>query len=268
MGIDSHTHSWFSHDSKTSPKVMVHTALEMGLQYFAFTDHCDRDCLLADLDWTQINLAEYTSAIRALQKQYKDSPLYIAMGVEVGYDKLAIDYYLSDFSKYEFDVVINSVHLVGLEDIYRKEYYIGKSKKVAYQLYLQAVYESLSAPYGYDIVGHLGYISRNAPYADRSMSYAEFSKEIDKILLKIIELDKTLEINSAVKTLPMLHLPDKDILIRYKELGGENITFGSDAHQEGRIAYNYSAICQQVKKLGFTHWTVYKERKPFKVAID
>ncbi len=268
MGIDSHTHTWFSHDSKTSPETMVKTALELRLKYLAFTDHCDRDCLFTSLDWTQINLAEYTLAITALQEKYKDSGLYIAMGVEVGYDKRAADRYISDFSQYNFDVIINSIHLVDLEDIYRKEYFIGKSKQVAYQLYLQAVYESLNAPYDFDIVGHLGYISRNAPYEDRSMPYAEFSELIDKILLKIIAMGKTLEVNSAVKTLPMLHLPDTDILIRYKELGGNNITFGSDAHQETRLAQNYQPICAELKELGFTHFTIYKQRKAYKVAIE
>ena len=267
MIIDSHTHSWFSHDSKTSPEAIVKAALELGMQYLAFTDHCDRDCVVAQLDWTQIDLAQYTASISALQKKYKDAPLYIALGIEVGYDKRAVAHYLADFAKYQFDVIINSIHLVDLADIYRKEYFIGKDKALAYSLYLEAVLESLDTPYDYDIVGHLGYISRNAPYEDRSMPYADFSKLIDKILLKIIELDKSLEVNSAVKTLPLLHLPDTDILKRYRQLGGDNITFGSDAHQQERLAQNYQPICEQLKVLGFTHFTIYKQREPYKIAI-
>lgn len=266
MVIDSHTHSMFSHDSRISPEAMARAAIDKGLEYLAFTDHCDRDCLVAGMDWTQINLPQYVTDISCLKEKYKDK-IYIALGLEVGYDRRASGHYIKDLSFCDFDVVINSVHLVGLEDIYLKQYFEGKTKRYAYESYLNAVYESLSAPYDYDIVGHLGYVMRNAQYEDRRLIYEEYREIIDKILLKIIETDKTLEINSAVKTLPLLCLPDMDILARYKELGGNNITFGSDAHQQERLAQNYDLICERARGLGFAHWTIYKGRIPYKIII-
>ena len=108
---------------------------------------------------------------------------------------------------------------------------------------------------------------RNSPYEDNLLVYNMHKETIDKILSKIIEKNKTLEINSRVKKLKTISLPDKVILNRYKELGGDNITFGSDAHWGEVIAHNYEQIAIMAKELGFTHWTIYKNRVAERVEI-
>ena len=38
---DTHTHTFFSHDSKAVPEEMVKSAIDNGLSGIAFTEHCD-----------------------------------------------------------------------------------------------------------------------------------------------------------------------------------------------------------------------------------
>ena len=64
-----------------------------------------------------------------------------------------------------------AVHACDGNDCYFADYFRGKDKAYAYRSYLEAVRKSLDAPYGYDIVGHIGYVSRNAPYPDKTLRY-------------------------------------------------------------------------------------------------
>ena len=86
---------------------------------------------------------------------------------------------------------------------------------------------------------------------------------IDSILKKIIDRGKALEINTAGLKygLGFAH-PKKEILERYKELGGELITVGSDAHIADHLAYDFETVCEQLKDLGFKYYFIYKNRKP------
>ncbi len=56
--------------------------------------------------------------------------------------------------------------------------------------------------------------------------------------------------------------PTEDILKRYRELGGEILTLGSDAHAPEHIAYDYCRLSGILKDAGFTHYTVFQKRKP------
>ena len=51
-------------------------------------------------------------------------------------------------------------------------------------------------------------------------------------------------------------LPNNGVLARYKELGGGRVTFGSDAHQKGRLCDKYGEACAYLKGLGFKGFTV------------
>ena len=120
--------------------------------------------------------------------------------------------------------------------------------------HLGAIYDSLFAPYPYEIVGHIGYAVRYAPYADKELRYAEFAEEIDKILLEIIRRNKILEINSSMKD--ALCITPLEIFKRYFELGGRLVSIASDAHDTGRICDKRAQLVDALKQIGFTHHCV------------
>ncbi len=88
--------------------------------------------------------------------------------------------------------------------------------------------------------------------------------EIDAILKKLIAEGKGLEMNLAgIKYgLPFPH-PHPDVLKRYRELGGEIITIGADAHKPAHIAYEFAkAEGNSGKSCGFRYYTEFLEAKP------
>ena len=56
--------------------------------------------------------------------------------------------------------------------------------------------------------------------------------------------------------------PLPDILARYKEMGGELITIGSDAHVPEKIAGRFEETAEILQSLGFRYYAVYSDRKP------
>ena len=49
---------------------------------------------------------------------------------------------------------------------------------------------------------------------------------------------------------------------RYRQLGGEIITIGSDAHYPQDICFEFEHAYQTLIDLGYKYMTVFKERKP------
>ena len=127
--------------------------------------------------------------------------------------------------------------------------------------------KSLDAPYGYDIVGHIGYVSRNAPYPDKALRYEEFADPLDDILKTVVARRKILEVNSSMRGTESGFLPATDILTRYFELGGREVSFASDAHDVARIAEKRESVCAALKAIGFTHVTVPDRGKRIRVEI-
>jgi len=267
--IDCHTHTRYSHDSRQDPREAVEHAISLGIDYLAFTDHCDRDCLFSPLHKDkirQIDLDACMKEIRSLKEEYKNK-IEIAVGIECGFMAPASHVYVEDLKKHPTDITINSIHLVDLTDCYFKEFFEGKDKKEAYDMYTQAIYDSLFAPYHYDVVAHIGYVSRKAPYEDKFYRYSDMSDKLDAILKTIVEKGKALEINSHAEGTGDITLPNLDILKRYKELGGELITFGSDAHKIEKQGFMYNEVCERLSSIGFKYLFKYLEHKPIAVKF-
>ena len=159
-------------------------------------------------------------------------------------------------AEYSPDFIINSVHTCDGADCWYESYFSGKDRRTAYSRYLMRVIRSLSAPYPYDIVAHVGYVSRNAPYADAKLNYCEFSELYDEILRGVISRGKILEVNASARGAGSAFLPDCDVLARYAELGGTKLSFASDAHELSAIARGGDGVAAALKKLGFTRLTV------------
>jgi len=242
---------------------MAEKGASLNLSYMAFTDHCDRDYakLYKYMTVGQMNVEKYVNAVSAMKEKYP----FLALGIELGYSKEAErDYKAIDLSR--FDCVLNSVHIVNGLDCYNKEYFDGKTKHEAFFKYLNKIYESLDADYSFDIITHIGFVRKNAPYDDRSITMAEFGDIIDAIFKKIIDKNKTLEINCNIRTKDFM--PTKELVERYYYLGGRNISFASDAHVVNRVAEMYAEGAELVKSVGFNYWTVYRERQENKIKID
>ena len=266
--FDTHTHCKHSHDSKEEPIEMIEHAISLGMDYLAFTDHFDGELtFLPEFDYIpQIDLENHFKEIQDLKERYKGK-IDIGVGIECGYMKEANDLYLSKLSQYNTDIIINSIHTIEYEDCYMPSYFAKRKKSQAYGAYLKAVRESLVCPYHFDSVGHIGYVVRKSTYENKALEYKDFADIIDDILKTIISKGKALEINSQSKGTGLDFLPTTEILKRYKDLGGELLTFGSDAHFCGRIGEKYSLVADWLKLSGFKYLFKYLNHKPIAVKL-
>lgn len=255
MKVDCHVHSRNSSDGRDKIKDIVADARAKGINWLCITDHLDMDLKCgghAAVPWKHIDLDAYKSEWTAAAQEVADAKDFtFRFGIEAGWSKKAESVYVDLLPKYDFDCVINSVHFVYGWDVYFPQAFIFKSKKKIYTGYLDAVLNSLSAPYEYDVVAHIGYVTRSAPYKDKSLHYADYPEKFDAIFKGIIERGKALEVNTHTELFPSVEL-----LKRYYELGGRKLSFGSDSHK-AELCKNYESTCKMLKEIGFTHFSVF-----------
>lgn len=266
--IDLHTHTTFSHDGSGSYQEMVKFAHDNKLKVFGTSEHYDFDTTIYNFDISMPDIDKYYETFKKQKELYKDFELLF--GIELGFDNSDIvkNKYIETVNKYPFDFIINSVHLVEGKECYFLDYFDNKNKKEAYEKYLKNILLSIDAPYDYQVIGHIGYVCRNAPYESPKLTLKEFGDIIDEILKSIISKNKTIELNTSTRTAGSLTLPNDEILKRYFELGGRNITFGSDAHSIERIAENFEKTKELVKSIGFKYFSYFKNRKQNFYKLD
>lgn len=274
---DMHMHTWFSTDSEVCPRDMADEAVRKGLKTICFTDHFDKD----DLEWGEEGIFDvdaYFVEMQKLQEEYAGK-LNIRIGIELGLRTYLKDYYEELTKKYPFDFVIGSVHNVPYKkdaegnilytDPAAKKLFTDRTDKEAYRLMMETTLENVRTSDCFQTLGHLDYIVRYGKSREKEYSYTDYADIIDEILKLLIEKEKGLEVNSAGLKygLPFAH-PHPDVLKRYRELGGEIITIGADAHKPEHIAYDFAKAEEILKSCGFKYYTEFFEQKPvFKQLI-
>lgn len=167
------------------------------------------------------------------------------------------------FTEYNpFDFVIGSTHVIDKTDVSDPKFFEGKTKKEAYTKYFENVLENASANDCYNVYGHIDYVNRYAPYEDKSISYFDYREIIDEILKVLVDKGKGLDINtSGFRYGEGRPYPQFEILKRFKELGGEIITVGSDAHSPEYIADHFDDAYSMIKEAGFKAISSFRGKK-------
>ncbi|MCT4597198.1 MAG: histidinol-phosphatase HisJ family protein [Vallitalea sp.] len=263
---DFHTHTDFSGDCEFPMEIMIEHAINNNFKKLCFTDHFDYDFPSTELSF-QLDIPAYYNKFMELKEKY-NSKIDLLFGIEVGIQPHIYDVIIKTINKYPFDFVIGSTHVINKQDPYCGEYYKNKTKKEAYDKYLKEILYNVNNFNDYNVYGHLDYIIRYGNYEDKKLYYKDYSDIIDAILLKIIESNHGIEINTSGyrQNFKEPH-PNVDIIKRYGELGGEIITIGSDSHNPEHLAYNFDKACNLLLKNGFKYFTVFKERKPEFIKI-
>ena len=259
--FDCHVHSKFSIDSEMNIVEACETAKKLGLEGIAFTDHLDVDYPESDETWL-INYNDYISEISDVKESYKKD-LNILRAIEAGIQPHVIDESTKIVETYPFDYVLASVHVIDGVDPFARVYYNDKEKFKAYELYLKEIYFMIKNFKNYDMVGHFDYVIRYANYADRSLRYTDHSDVFDSILKEIVKQGRGFELNTGTYSDPSTDVQyDTDILKRYRELGGELVCLGSDAHRTKHIGLRFDYFSQILKDAGFKYTVHFEERKP------
>lgn len=235
---DYHIHSTYSVDGTSSPRSYVCLAEENLIDEIGFSEHVDLDPNLGGYQYL-----DSPAYIGTLEEVRRETSVLIRCGVEVSYQhylEKPIKEYLSEI---ECDFVVGSIHEIDgkpmdhtfLEHFSPQEYF----KEV----------ENLIASGICDIVGHLEYFKRwGGRYSSTS-----FENDITSVLQKTIEKNLVLEVNTSGLRHPAQDTyPSFEVIKLYKELGGELISLGSDAHTAGDLAFQFPHVIERLKKEGFS----------------
>lgn len=277
---DVHTHSTFSPDGISPLKEMVDTAVEQGVTFYGVSEHINYDLWVAEQEG-RIPPEKYTDeeayfhTARHLQEDYA-GVINLLVGAEFGYsdNPRALAMYQELIQKHRPDFVVNSIHALDGVDYWNGTTFfkivdgkkVERNKDEVYKEYLGLVLRSVQAEYDFDIIAHIGYPTRYAPYADKSMPYERYANEIDAVLKEIIARGKILEINASGEDMAWT-LPPRKVVQRYFDLGGRKISYASDAHSTKRVLNNRKETMAMLKEIGFTYITVPCKGEHIKVEI-
>ncbi len=263
---DYHIHCKYSPDSNADIKSIIDVAISKGLKEICFTDHID-NAFLKNYDIP--NFHNFLKEFNEFKKIY-DNKISLKFGAEISLSPNLIDEGIAVSKAYPFDFIIGSSH--ECNNIFLMPncpFYNSLEKREAYELYFKEVLFNIKYIDCFDVYGHLDYISRYAPYEDSSLSYFDYKDLIDEILKELISRDKGLEVNLSglgKYNLGIIH-PSDEILKRYKELGGEILTVGSDAHTPNYVGDKFDIVYNFIKEAGFDYITTYENRKKTFVKI-
>lgn len=263
MLSDFHLHSHHSADSNTLPEDIIRTAISLGMKHICFTEHNDFDYPTNhdNLDFT-LNTALYFKELEALKNTYSNQ-IDVRIGIEAGLEICFEDRINQLIESNPFDFVIGSSHLINRMDPYYPEFFENRTEKECFEEYFTSILDNVKCFDNFDVYGHLDYIVRYPKTKDQYYSYSAFSDIIDEILRLLILKGKGIEINAGgLRSGLTFPNPHPDILRRYKELGGEILTIGSDAHTTEYIGKYFNDLVDIIKACGFEYYTIFKNRKP------
>lgn len=262
---DYHLHSSFSGDSDTPMEDMIQKGIALGLTQMCFTEHNDFDYPVTEQDPEGIFELNPDSYLYDFVK-YKDKyagRLNLCFGVELGLQPHLARRNAAFAKAHEYDFIIASSHICNGKDPYYPAFYEGRTQEEAYREYFESILENLRLFSNFDVYGHLDYVVRYGPGKDEGYSYEMYRELFDRILTRLLEMEKGIEINTSALARGMREPnPCSGILKRYRALGGEIITVGSDAHDTAQIAFAFDRAADILKDCGFKYYTTFEKRSP------
>lgn len=254
---DYHLHSKFSFDSQESIEKIYIKAEEEGLKEICLTEHFSMN--KNNVSYGFLDFQKYFEEINGYNSQKSES-VKIKVGLEIGEGHLKIneiDEYLKDK---KIDFIIGSIHRIN--DIGIVKYIEMNNIKKVYEDYFLELYK-LADKGEYDVLGHMDLVQRYSWNEYDKYNYISYLDLIDNILKKVIDRGKGIEINTSILKKHNDFMPKFEIIKRYKDLGGEIITVGSDAHKCDRVGEGISLTYELLREVGFKYVTRYDKRKCF-----
>lgn len=255
LGVrDYHIHSNISFDGQMPIREICQEAMARGMAGLTFTEHWEAGYPSINLD-----REEYARQIKAARAEFPN--LIIGMGMELGFSS---DYIQEAAQAAEkgWDFIIGSCHVIEGLTVTDGAYGREQDKAQCYGGYLRTLCRLVKENPCFDVVGHLDLPCRAYPGENRALLYEDFSAELDALFETIIPLGIGIELNTAGWRygLDSPH-PHISVLKRYRELGGEIITCGSDAHTRPSIGYRLEDAYDILRAAGFKYVSFFTERR-------
>ena len=263
---DQHIHSAASPDSQVPMRLMAEAARDHGLSMVCFTDHVDMDD-----DRTGRVTTQWRERLRRSQEQREEIKAHPPEGIEVrfgmelgaaSHDPASAAVAAADP---ELDFVLGSLHnLRNEEDFYFRHYGPRYPCRELNRRYLRELIE-LTESKTFDVMAHVGYTARymhRDGAEDGDITPEFFGDELTELFTRLIQQGRGIEVNVSGLRCGHTTYPTVSCLRLYRQLGGELITVGSDAHTQKDAGIGVREGYDILRALGFRYVAEYRHRKP------
>jgi histidinol-phosphatase (PHP family) len=279
FGIDCHTHTQNSPDGTGTVGGLCRRAISLGLEALAITEHVELNRWHSQgyygttprNEWEEYNYS--TIMDRAMKENHSAKEVYgnrlhVISGVEIG--QIPTDFGLADsvMQDNRLDFVIASLHeMRNKQDFFCLDY----QKESVPALLEQYFSEMLTlCQWGkFDVLGHMTYPLRYIEgEAGIAVSLKDYEEPIHACIKALVDNGCGIELNTSGlrqkygKTFPTL-----EYIKLYRELGGESLSIGSDAHCGDDVGYGMKTAVAMAKEAGFSYLCYYLEREPVYIPI-
>lgn len=257
MLADYHVHSSFSHDSITPMARQAKQAVRGELSELCFTDHMDyydgSDC------------SRYFSELDKVRQEFSGK-LVIRSGWEFGLQRHTITDFEELYSRYcdKLDFVLLSIHEVDDLELWGHQYQHGKSQAKYTLGYYDELLWVIQGYHDYSVLAHVDLIARyDVRHGVPPYPFAKVRDVVAEILSTAIADGKGIELNTSSWRYGLSDTtPSRDILELYRDLGGEILTLGSDAHSSDYVASHFEEGREILRSLGYRSFCTFERMTP------
>jgi histidinol-phosphatase (PHP family) len=268
LPLDAHLHTEQSPDSAVPIDVYAELAVERGIAEIAITDHVDFDPRDPAFEYSRYDDRE--RVVRGAAERWARQGVVIRFGAELTYNRRWEDDVRAHLKRYRYDYVIGSVHDWPESPYWGsrvREWVTGRAlEEVLAPYYTEIVAAARSGLF--DTIGHLDVVKR---YLHPYITAADLATRPDlqePALLAIIESGTALEVNSSgLRYAGAETYPSAAVVARYRELGGERVVVGSDAHSRGSFAGRLDESYRHVAAAGFEALTFRRGADESRIAL-
>lgn len=251
---DYHLHSKYSFDSSQTIEEIIIKAISMNLSEICLTEHISFDP--NDKSYNFFNFTDYENEIEELSNKYSKE-IKIKKGLEIGEYHLYKKEFDNFFKEHNLDFIIGSIHNLNKKSLRLNILENGLNN--SYEAYFKEVLKFVQIG-DFDVLGHLDVIQRYAFKDGGVYNLDDYKYYIYDILKVLVSRGKGLEVNTSGLYNNLL-FPKLEILQIYKDLKGEILTIGSDAHISNRVGDKINYTYDLIKNLGFKYVFTYDNRK-------
>ncbi len=267
---DYHVHSYpLSPDASDSMAAMARAALDSGVTHLCFTNHIE-DCAMTSDDLGSFDMwDEQIDEFGKLREEFRDEPMDLRLGAELSSPHYVPERGREIYARPEFDFIIGSIHnLRNRPDFYIYKRHVPGNIVPEVEEYLDEC--ANLARFGCcDIIGHIGYMLRYMSYQGQTFDIMDYRDRLTALLRACVEHGVGIEVNTSGMKSP-LHdfVPNAAVVKLYRELGGEIITVGSDAHRVDNVGGNIRTAYDMLISCGFKYVCLFRKHEPEFVNIS
>jgi histidinol-phosphatase (PHP family) len=252
LPLDAHLHTEQSPDSAVPIDVYAALAVERGIPEICITDHVDFDPRDPAYNYSRFDDRE--RVVRGAAERWAKQGVAIRFGAELTYNRRWDADVREHLKHHRYDYVIGSVHDWPESPYWPsrvQSWVVGRSlDEILAPYYAEIIAAARSGLF--DTIGHLDVVKR---YLHPMITAADLATRPDlqePALHAIIESGTALEVNSSGLRYPGAETyPSAAVVARYRELGGDRVVVGSDAHSRGSFAARLDESYRHLTAAGF-----------------